>query len=158
MQNDGYADFGTDDQLRIRNATKPRPDGGSDIYKVENGVVASAPEESIDFEDSSATRPAGYTHDGSTRYWVDSRGRDTAALVAQDLRTNVRTVIAEDARADIGGAMANPVTGKLDAYATNYLKVEWTALDPAIKGDLDFLRSKLKGQVGVTSRTDRDDL
>ena len=158
MKNDGYAGFGVDQQLRIRSATKPRPDGGSEIYKVENGVVAATPEESIDFEDSSATGPAGYTNDGSTRYWLDTRGRDTAALVAQDLRSNARTVLAENARADIGGAMASPLTGKVDAYATNYLKVEWIALDPAIKGDLDFLKTKLKGQVAVTSRTDRDDL
>jgi dipeptidyl aminopeptidase/acylaminoacyl peptidase len=158
FRNDGFGSFSVDEQLNVRTASKPRQDGGVDIYRVENGQAAATPEESISFEDSSSTGGVGYTQDGKTRYWLDSRGRDTAALVAQDLATNKRTVIAEDARADIGGALGNPSTGKIEAYAVNYLKNEWKAVDPAVKGDLDFLKANLKGEFGVGSRTDADDL
>jgi dipeptidyl aminopeptidase/acylaminoacyl peptidase len=158
MKNEGYAGFGVDPQLNIRNATKPRPDGGFEVYRVENGVVAAAPEERIDFEDSSGTAPAGYSDDGTIQYWIDSRGRDTSVLVAKDLRTNTRTVIGQDPRADMGGAMASPITGRVDAYAINYLRTEWTALDKAVGADLAFLKANLKGQVAVVSRTDRDDV
>ena len=37
--------------------------------------------------------PAGYTADGKTLYWIDSRDRDTAALIAQDVATGKRTVV-----------------------------------------------------------------
>ena len=157
LKNDGFGGFGVDDQLRLRTASKPRPDGGTDIYRVENNQVSAKPDETIGFEDSE-TGPVGFTADGNTQYWIDSRGRDTAAQVAQDMKTNKRTVLAQDARADIDGALADPKTGRIDAYAVNYLKTEWMPLDAAMKPDLAFLQSQLKGQISVTSRTDADDL
>jgi dipeptidyl aminopeptidase/acylaminoacyl peptidase len=158
LKNDGYGGFGVDEQLNIRTASKPRPDGGVDIYAVTNNQVAAKPTETIAFEDSDGTQPVGYSTDGKTLYWLDNRGRDTAALVAQDTATGARKVLAQDARADIGGALADPKTGRIQAYAVNYLKNDWTALDPAIKPDIAFLNSQLKGQWQVTSRTDADDL
>jgi dipeptidyl aminopeptidase/acylaminoacyl peptidase len=158
MKNDGFADFGVDAQLNVRTAMKPRPDGGADIYRVEHGQPATTPEETIPFEDTGETQPLSYSHDGKVRYWIDSRGRDTSALVAQDTATGARTVIGHDPRADVDGALADPKTGRLQAYAVNYLKTEWTPLDPAIKGDLDFLAAQLKGEIAVSSRTDDDAL
>lgn len=158
MQNDGYAGYLVDDNLNLKIATRPRADGGVDLFKIEDGKVAAQPFETIPFDDSSSTSPAGFTRDGQTLYWLDSRGRNTAALIGQDLKTNARTVLAQSDKADIGGAMADPATGKVQAYAVNYLKTEWTALDRSIKGDLDFLNSQLKGEIAVTSRTTADDL
>lgn len=157
MKNDGYAGFGVDEQLKVRTAIKPRADGGVDVYRVENNVVAAKPDETIGFEDSD-TNPVGFTADGNTQYWIDTRGRDTAALVAQDMRSGKRTVLAQDIRADVDSAMVNPATGRVDAYAVNYLKREWTPLNAAIKPDLAYLKGHLKGQVTVTSRTDADTL
>jgi dipeptidyl aminopeptidase/acylaminoacyl peptidase len=157
MNEGGYAGYLADDQLVIRGAAKSRPDGGTDFYRVVDGKVEAQPFASVGLDDSQTTAPTGYTSDGKTLYWLDSRGRDTAALVAQDVATGRMTVIAEDPRADIGGALADPQTGRVQAYSVDYLKNEWTAIDPAVKGDLDFLKSKLKGEIAVTSRTDADD-
>ena len=157
MKNDGYAGYGVDQQLNIRSATKPNPDGGFAVYRVENGVVAATPDETISFEDSSGTGALGYSVDGATQYWLDSRGRDTSALIAVDTKTKARTVVGQDPRADVGGAMLNPLTGRVDAYAVNYLRNEWTPVGGAVSGDLAFLKSSLKGQVAVVSRTDKDD-
>ena len=153
----GYASFIADEQLNVRIAAKPRPDGGTDFFRVSNNAVEAEPFEQVTLEDSQTTRPVGFTSDGKTLYWLDSRGRDTAAAIAQDVATGRKTVIAENAKADIGGAMANPKTGRLEAYAVNYLKNEWVPLGGAVKGDLDFLRSRLKGEISVTSRTEADD-
>jgi dipeptidyl aminopeptidase/acylaminoacyl peptidase len=153
----GYASFLSDRQLAVRIAVKSRLDGGSDLFRVANGKVEAAPFEQITMEDSQTTRPAGFTADGKTLYWLDSRGRDTAALVAQDVASGKKTIIAQDARADIGGALPNPKTGRVEAYAVNYLKNEWTPVGTAVKADLDYLRKNLKGEWGITSRTDADD-
>jgi dipeptidyl aminopeptidase/acylaminoacyl peptidase len=153
----GYAGFMADRNLAIRIATKPRADGGSEFYRVVAGKVDEKPFEEVALEDSQTTSPAGFTSDGKTLYWIDSRGRDTSALFAQDLATGKKTLLAESPKADIGGALGNPKTGRVEAYAVNYLKNEWTALDPKVKGDLDFLKSNLKGEIAVTSRTDADD-
>ncbi|QAY76583.1 S9 family peptidase [Sphingosinicella sp. BN140058] len=153
----GYSSFLADEQLRIRAATKARQDGGSEFYRVTNNVVEATPFEQVTLEDSQTTAPAGFTKDGKTLYWLDSRGRDTAALIAQNVASGRKSVIAENAKADISSALSNPATGRVEAYAVNYLKTEWTPLDPKIKRDLDFLKSRLKGEFAVTSRTDADD-
>ncbi|MFC3079160.1 S9 family peptidase [Phenylobacterium terrae] len=158
LQNDGFASFSVDQQLNIRTAIKSRPDGGMDLYKVENGKVAAAPYETIPFEDTETTQPTSFTPDGKTRYWMDSRGRDTAALIAEDVATGKKTLIAENAKSDIGGALVDHETGKVLAYAFNYFKTEWTPTDPAVKADLDFLMSQLKGELSIASRTDDDAL
>ena len=153
----GYAGFLADRKLVIRGASKPRADGGTDFYRVVDNRVEETPFEQVSFEDVETTRPAGFTTDGKTLYWIDSRGRDTAALVAQDVATGAKRVLAESRRADIGAAMANPQTGRVEAYAENYFKNEWMPLDTKVKADLDHLKSKLKGEINVISRTDADD-
>ncbi|MCA3255210.1 MAG: PD40 domain-containing protein, partial [Alphaproteobacteria bacterium] len=157
LQNDGYSGFVTDQLHNIRLATKANAAGGTDFFKVENGKIAATPFASTGLDDALTTSPVSYTADGKTLYWVDSRGRDTAALIAEDVATGTRTVIAEDKRADIGTAITNPVTGKVEGYSVYYLRNEWRAVDPAIKGDLDFLKAQLKGDFSVTSRTQADD-
>ena len=152
-----YAGFIADEQLNVRIATKSRADGGSDFYRVANNKVEDKPFEQVTLEDSQTTSPAGFTTDGRTLYWIDSRGRDTSALLAQDIASGRKTVVAQNDKADIGGAMANPKTGRVEAYAVNYLKNEWTPLDNRVKGDLAFLQGQLKGEINVTSRTFADD-
>ncbi|WP_332770978.1 S9 family peptidase [Phenylobacterium sp.] len=158
FQNDGFGDFTLDEQLRVRGGSKPRADGGVDYYQIVDGKPGDKPVESIGFEDAGATGPIGFANDGNTLYWVDSRGRDTSVLLAQDVTTGARTVLGESPKADVGDAMINPKTGKVEAYAVNYLTTEWKPLDPAVNGDLEFLAKNLKGEVQVTSRTDADDL
>lgn len=158
MQGDDLGGYDIDEQLQVRTAYKPRPDGGYDLFAVENGKVAATATETVGFEDTGSFQGVGFTVDGKTRYWVDPRNRDTAVLVAQDVASGARTVLGESPKADIQNAMVNPKTGKMEAYAVNYLTTEWKPLGPAIKGDLDFLAKNLKGEIAVTSRTDADDL
>ncbi|MBV8685357.1 MAG: S9 family peptidase [Alphaproteobacteria bacterium] len=153
----GYADFIADEQLNLRIASRATPGGGSDFFRIVAGKVEEAPFERVTLDDSQTTRPAGFTADGKTLYWLDSRGRDTAALFAEDVASGRKTMIAQSPRADIGGTMANPRTGRLEAYALNYLRNEWVPVGNAVKADLAFLRAKLRGEIGVASRTDADD-
>lgn len=154
MRNDSYSGFMADNNLELRMATRPNEQGGTDFFPIVNGKVAATPIESTTLEDALTTRPAGFTTDGKTLYWVDSRGRDTAALYAQDVATGKKTLIAQNPRADLGGTLRDPVTGEVKAYSVNYLKNEWTALDPKVKASFDFLDSRLEGEWGVQSGTD----
>ena len=89
-------------------------------------------------------------------YWIDSRGRNTAALGAQDMETGAKTIVAQNDKADIGGAMTDPKTGEIEAYSFTYLTTEWTAIDPDIASALDWLDERLDGEFGVQSRTEDD--
>ena len=158
MQNDdGYVGYLADDSLTLRYAIRQNAAGGSDMFEITDGKIAEEPSESTGLEDSLSTGVAGYTADGRVLYWYDSRGRNTAALLAQDTATGEKRVIAEDPHADIGGTMRHPITGEVEAWSVNYLKTEWTALDPHVKSSLDWLKSQLAGEFHVNSRTDADD-
>jgi dipeptidyl aminopeptidase/acylaminoacyl peptidase len=157
MKGDGYAGFQADNDLQVRMAARPNAAGGIDYFEVKDGVVADKAMVSTSLEDSS-TGPIGYTSDGKTLYWMDSRDRDTTAVFAQDTRTGERKLIAQDSRADLGATLRDPVTGVVQAYAVDYLTNEWQFLDPRLKADFDWLQKQLgKGEVFVASRTQADD-
>lgn len=157
INNGGYSGFLADANLVVRGAIKATPDGGSQFFRVANNVVESTPIETIGMEDALTTQPAGFTVDGRTLFWLDSRGRNTAALFAQDVASGQKKLVAQNAKADIGGALSNPRTGEIEAYAVNYLRNEWTPVGNAIAADLKFLEDKLPGDISVTSRTLNDD-
>jgi dipeptidyl aminopeptidase/acylaminoacyl peptidase len=158
MRNDSYSGFIADDTLTLRMAQRSNAQGGADYFNIVGGKVDDKPFTSTGLEDSLTTAPAGFTHDGSLLYWIDSRDRNTAALYAQDMATGKRSLVAENAKADIGGTLRDPKTVVVEAYSANYLRNEWTILDDDIKADWTLLRDKLTGDFGLQSRTDADDV
>lgn len=157
MRGDGFAGFLADDGLKLRMALAPNAAGGYDFHNITDNVVEAEAFTSTTLDDALTTQPAGFTVDGATLYWIDSRERNTAALMAQDVATGAVTVIAENDRADIGGVLANPKTGQVEAYSATYLVPQWVAVDDAVEGDLRFLQEQLHGTITITSRTDADD-
>ena len=127
-----------------------------DFFRFENGKTT--PFSVIPSEDSITTNPITMTADGKTLYWVDSRGRDKAALVAQDLASGTTRVVAESSRGDVREVLLNPRTLQAEAYAVNYLKNEWTAIGDAVKADIAAIDRQVKGQWSVPSRNDADTL
>ena len=157
QQNDGYAGYLADETLTLRMASKARSDGGSTYYRVVDGKVETVPLTEVGLDDSQTTSPLGYTADGKTLYWTDSRGRNTSALLAQDVASGKSTVLAQDPRADIADALYDPRTGRAQAYGLEYLRQEYVPLSNDIKADLAFLKKNVNGQFSVSSRTDADD-
>lgn len=143
--------FTVDEDLEIRFVTRATADGGQEVFRFDDGKTELF--ETIGFEDSQTTNLGGLTSDGKTLYWTESRGRNTAALTAIDLTTGQRTVIGEDPRADVGGGISDPETGRILAYAVDYLKNEFRAVDESVKADIEFLNANLPGQWGVQSQT-----
>ena len=156
FENNGFSDFMADDQLRLRMAMRQNAGGGTDYFAIVDGEVAEEPFEATTTEDSLTTSPAGYTTDGTILYWLDSRGRNTAALFAQDTRSGEKTLIAADDKADIGGTIRDTTTGIVQAYSATYLTTEWTATEPDMQKSLEWLGSQLDGDYGISSRTDDD--
>lgn len=68
QQNDGYGGFVADDSLTLRIASKPRPDGGTEFYKINGGKIETTPFATIGLDDSQTTAPVGFTADGKTLY------------------------------------------------------------------------------------------
>lgn len=156
LENNKWASFMADDSLTLRWAMRQNESGGTDMHEITDGKIAEIPREVIDMDNAMTTSAAGYTVDGKTLYWMDSRGRDTGALYAENTQTGERTLIAENDKADIGGSMHHPKTGEIEAYSVTYLRSEWTAICPEIGAELDWLATQLEGDFAVQSRTDDD--
>ncbi len=153
MENPGYGGWVTDNQLKPRFAFQQVPGGGSKYFRLgADGKWAEVL--TVANEDFFTTAPIGFNRDGTALYWVDSRGRDKAALVKMDPETLKSEVIAASDKADIQGLLTDPESYEPIAYSVNYLKNEWTPLNAAAKADLDFLKAKLPGEVSVMSSTD----
>ena len=154
-QNDGYAGFAADQDLQLRIAAKPTPEGGLEIERIgddgETSLLTAIPP-----EDSLTSNVLGIPQDADFAYMLDSRDRNLGALVKLDLASGETEVIVSGSKADIGGIMAHPVTGEVQAYAENYLSNRWYPIGDAIKDDIDFLDEEAGGEWSVTSRTDDD--
>ena len=149
-----YSGFVVDDKLAIRFATRSMPDGGFEFLSLDGaqGKVI----DTIPFEDGQTTGPQGMTTDGKILNWVESRGRDKAALYEVEVATGAKRLVGEDSKADVSRALTHPSTGKITGYGVNFLKNEWRGLEKDISADFAFLSANLKGQWAVQSQTESD--
>src|SRR5690606_3101393 len=145
------AGYLADADYALRYASRARPDGGEDLLRRTDGGWEKYDE--IPFEDGMTTGFAGLTKDGSTLYMRDSRGRNTNALFAIDTGTGEKTLVHEDPRVDIGGGLADPATGEVQAVAVNYLREQWSVLDDGIRADLERLEAIGPGEASINTRT-----
>ena len=152
LENPGYAGFVVDQQLRPRFATQEAPGGARTVFRrTEAGTWEQVM--SIPVEDALTTTIVGFNADGSRLYMVDSRGRNTAAMMRVDPATLQGEVLASNERADIANAVLDPRTFEPLAWSANYTRNEWTALDPTFAEDLAFLRSRLNGDLSFAGMT-----
>lgn len=152
QENPGLAGFLTDDDYRVRFAVNITPDAGQELLKPAAGGQWE-PMIKIGPLDAMTTSPAGFDKTGQKLYFIDSRDRNTAALTSIDLATGKQTLIADDPRADIGGALTHPTEKTIQAVSFTYDRTEWKILDPAIQPDLDYLKSVADGEIQITGRT-----
>jgi dipeptidyl aminopeptidase/acylaminoacyl peptidase len=152
QKNDQFAGFVTDDDYRVRFATKMTDDGGEAIYEPD-GKGGWKEWQKIGMADTLTTSPAGFDKSGKILYFMDSRGRDTGALVAVDLGTGETKMIAENDKADIGGVLSHPTEKTIEGVSFNYERVKWTIFDPEIKKDFEYLNTVADGELTIASRT-----
>ena len=155
QENAGFIGFLTRDDFSVPMAMRFTRDGGLEILK-KGGDGEFAPFMAISAEDAMTTGPIGFDKTGTTLYARDSRGRDTAALVAIDIATGDKRIITSDERADIGGVTQHPTEQTLQAVSINYLRRRWQVLDASIAADFEYLESAAAGEFSISSRT-RDD-
>lgn len=146
--------FMVDDDLKVRFAGRGTADGGMEVLapkgKQWQQVFA------VGLADERTTELLGIDAAGTTLYLKDSRGRETAALVARDLRTGEEQVLAEHPKASISGGIEDRATHRPLAAAFTHLRQEWQALDKTVEADLAELRAVADGELAVVSQS-RDD-
>ena len=157
LRNDGFSGIEIDDDFRPRLALRPRSDGGMDLAIAgDDGQWDDT--EGIPPADVLTTHVLGFDSAGTTAFLRDSRGRNTSALVAMDLASRRRTLLAEDERADADEVLLHPSGGHPEAVAFTYDRQRWQTIDPAVAADLEHLQAGSDGEVSVVSRSLDDEV
>jgi dipeptidyl aminopeptidase/acylaminoacyl peptidase len=139
--NDRFVGFFTDPQFQVRFAVR-HADNGDHEYLQRGAGGEWEPFVRIEAADAMTTKPIEFSDDGRELYWLDSRGRDKAAVVAQDMATGATRVLAEDARADIVEAPLEPTSYRPIAAASMFTRTTWHVIDRDYADDVAYL-SKL---------------
>ncbi len=142
-KNTGFTSFVADNNMAIRLAAKSMPDGGHDYYSLENEDWK--PFLRISGDDALTTEPLFFKADNKSLYLIDSRGRDKSALALVDLRTSATTIQAQSDKSDIAYVIKDPVSSEVLAASFEYDRMEWQALDAAVKPDLAFIDRHVTG-------------
>lgn len=145
-----------DPDFEVRGALTARPDGGFDLLVRESGSEDWNTAVSWGPEDGLGSGPVGFSGDGRM-YLRDSRGANTARLVALDLATGASEVLVEDPRYDVADVMVHPDTHEAQAAAVERARAEWTVLDEGIREDFEAIRELARGDFGVASRDRADE-
>ncbi|HEY5854532.1 MAG TPA: S9 family peptidase [Aldersonia sp.] len=159
QRNPGLAGFVADDDFNIRFAFKYTPDGGAVLLRIPEGATHATPDDTQSWEefitvgplDVMTTYPVGFNKDATVLYVQDSRSRNTSALVAVDISTGKKTLLAEHDKADVDAIMVHPTEKTIQAVGFTYARREWKILDDAIKSDLDYLETVEDGELLTTS-------
>ena len=150
-QNDGFAQILVDNDLNVRLAMKPLPDGGMQAQILaEDGW---APLFDIPFEDAQTTVLLGFDAENEGIYLLDSRGRDTAALLHMNLDDQATKVIAEADQADISSVLIDPRSHQPFAYAIDLIRPEWKAIHLEYKDVIEKFNSQLPGGSNVLAQS-----
>ena len=151
---EGFTGFVTDGDYNARLAIKMLPDGGEEILKPDpKAKGAWITYTKIPAEDVLTTQPAGFDKAGKLLYMIDSRGRDTAALVAIDFKTDKQTVLFENPRADVNDVLVHPTERRAQAVASTRERAKWHLIDKDLEPDFGALRDVANGDFQVMSRS-----
>ncbi len=137
--------------LKVRLGGKQLPDGSVQILVL--GAKGWSPWDTISADERDGVRILGIDFAGTHAFMIDTRNRDTAALVSVDIKTKKRKLLAEDPHLDIAQAFANPSDGEIGAVAFTDLATTWRAVDPSVAADIAGLDKVTDGGWEITSAT-----
>lgn len=147
----------TDDTFAVRFAIVFTQDGGQAVYQPEGDGWKRYL--ALSLEDTLTTGVEGFDKSVQVVYMTDSRGRDTGALVAMNVKTQQAAVLAADDKADVGTVLLHPTEKTPQAVSFEYDRARWEVLDPALKPDFDRLQAMHPtAALLISSRTTDDQL
>ena len=156
IRNDEYLGFDVDQDFKIRFAQKTNLDGGVEEFKAveKDGQRVFENYGTIPFEDVKSTSTIGFDKTGNVRYVIDTRGRNTGAVMAVDLTTDKSTLMFQDDRTDAGTVLMHPTERTVQAVVYNFDKPKWGLLDKALEKDWQFIRKNSgEGELTIPSRS-----
>ena len=156
IENPGYAGWLADEELAVRGALAPLPDGGFDLLVRDSADGDWRTLLTISADDAPASDVLSFSGDGRTLLAISSAGTDTGRLCRVDLATGAIEVLLEDPEADVAGAMLHPDTRDPQIVEVLKDRTEYHVLDPSVEADFAAIRALHPGDPQPVGRDEAD--
>lgn len=155
-ENPGFISWVVDDELKVRGAMAPQPDGGFVLVVRDTEQGEWRPLLTFSPEDALVSQPIGFTADGTALFLQSSVDANAARLARIDIATGATEVLAEDPTYDVVAVSINPDTREPELAFFLKEKLDYVVLDPSIREDIDAIRRIRPGDFHVTGRDHAD--
>ena len=153
VENPGYVGWVVDDELQVRGAVMPMPDGATVIMVRDDETSDWRPLLGVPPEDAETTGPVGFTKDGAAMYLQTSVGSNTGRLVKLDIVTGGVEVIAEDPSYDITNVFINPDSREVEGVVVYADRQEYRIFDSSMRLDVEALQQFNRGDLVISARS-----
>jgi dipeptidyl aminopeptidase/acylaminoacyl peptidase len=157
IANPGYAGWVADEDLAVRCALEPLPDGAFDVLVRDSDPGDWRKLLTIPAEDATSSDVVSFSGDGSSLLMISAAGSNTGRLTRVDLSTGAAEVLAEDPSADVTGAMLHPDTRDPQIVAILKDRMTYVVLDPSVQDDLKAIQALHPGDPVLAGRDDSDE-
>jgi dipeptidyl aminopeptidase/acylaminoacyl peptidase len=156
IENPGYAGWLADEDMVVRGALKPLPEGGFDVLVRDDAEADWRTLFTITADDAPNSDVLSFTGDGKSLIAITSIGVDTGRLVRIDLASGDDRVLLEDPEADVTGAVLHPDTREPQIGLVLKDRAEYHVLDPSVAADLEAIEALNTGDPGLIGRNEAD--
>ena len=156
IENPGYAGWLADEDLVVRCALAPLPDGSLDVLVRDSASADWRTLLTIPAEDVTSSDVVSFSGDGRSLVMISAAGADTGRLTRVDLATGASAVLAEDPEADVAGAMLDPDTRDPQIVMILKDRMTYVVLDPSVEDDLKAIRGLHPGDPMFLGRDEAD--
>jgi len=156
VKNPGLVGWVADQQLVVRAAVKPRPDGGRVLLVRDTAEAPWRPLLTVPGEDAPGSRPIAFSEDGGSVLAVSSVGAETSKLVRLDVATGATEALAGDPEADVGGVWLRRRDREPQIVVFQRERSEYLAVDPSVADDLAAIRALHPGDPVFAGSDDAD--
>jgi dipeptidyl aminopeptidase/acylaminoacyl peptidase len=156
IENPGYAGWLADEDMVVRGALAPLPDGGFDLLVRDDAEGDWRTLLTIPADDAPASDALAFSGDGKSLLAISSVGVNTGRLVRIDLASGEDRVLLEDPDADVAGAMLHPDTREPQIALVLKDRAEYHVLDPAVEPDYEAIRALHTGDPSLIGRDEAD--
>jgi dipeptidyl aminopeptidase/acylaminoacyl peptidase len=156
IENPGYAGWVADEDLVVRCALAPLPDGSLDVLVRDSASADWRTLLTIPAEDVTSSDVVSFSGDGRSLLMISAAGADTGRLTRVDLATGAATVLAEDPEADVTGAVLDPDTRDPQIVMILKDRMTYVVLDPSVEDDLKAIRGLHPGDPMFLGRDEAD--
>ena len=156
IENPGYAGWLADEDMVVRGAISPLPDGGFDLLVRDGADDDWRTLLTIPADDVTSSGVLAFSGDGRSLLAISSIGTDTGRLSRVDLATGEAQVLLEDPEADVAGAILHPDTREPQIVEVLKDRTEYHVLDPSVEPDFKAIRALHPGDPQLVGRDEAD--